>query len=147
MPIFQGSGFTIELPDNCVDASSYTFVLPEKNGLAANLTVRFEPAKNVPDLQAHVNASLDALKDNVQDFKMLKQVAGKRGAHQGVMSDFEWGVGAARLRQRQYCVKTEGKKARVYTLTATDLASNADQSARVFNQMMKNFAPNQEQLF
>lgn len=147
MPNFQGSGFTMELPDDCVDASSYAFVLPENNGFAANLTVRFEPAMDVSDLKAHVNISLKTLKDNVTDFKMLNQVAGKRGSRQGVMSDYEWGTGESRLRQKQYCIMTEGENPRIYVLTATDLASNADQSEPVFKNMMKHFVPNQEQLF
>ena len=81
MPNFQGSGFTIELPDDCMDASSYAFVLPENNGFSANLTIRFEPATYVSDLQAHVNLSLDALKASVVDFVLINQVAGKRGPH------------------------------------------------------------------
>ena len=147
MPNFQGSGFTMELPDDCMDASSYAFVLPENNGFSANLTVRFESAVHVSDLQAHVNLSLDALKASVVDFVMINQVAGKRGAHHGVMSNFEWGAGESRMRIKQYCIITTGDVPRVYTLTAVDLASNADQSAPVFNRMMKNFIPNQEQLF
>jgi len=147
MPNFQGSGFTIELPDDCMDASSYAFVLPERNGFSANLTVRFEPATHVSDLQAHVNLSLDALKATVVDFVLINQVAGKRGPHNGVMSNFEWGAGESRMRIKQYCIITAGDVPRVYTLTAVDLVSNADQSAPVFNQMMKNFVPNQEQLF
>jgi hypothetical protein len=147
MPNFQGSGFTMELPEDCMDASSYAFVLPEYNGFSPNLTIRFEPTTDVSDLQAHVNISLDALKANVVDFVMINQVAGKRGPHNGVMSNYEWGAGESRMRIKQYCIMTAGDVPRVYTLTAVDLTSNADQSAPVFNRMMKNFVPNQEQLF
>ena len=147
MPNFQGSGFTIELPDDCIDASSYAFVLPECEGFSANLTVRFEPAIDVSDLQAHVNISIESLKSNVVDFVLINQVAGKRGPHNGVMSNYEWGASESRVRVKQYCIMTAGDVPRIYTLTAVDLASNADQSATVFNRMMKNFIPNQEQLF
>ena len=147
MPNFQGSGFTVELPDDCTDASAYTFVLPENAGYSANLTIRFEPVVDVPDLKTHINKSLRTLKDNVVDFVLLKQVAGKRGAHQGVMTSYEWGAGPSRVRQKQYCIMTEGDMPRIYILTSTDLASNADQSDPVFNRMMKHFVPNTEQLF
>lgn len=147
MPNFQGSGFAMELPDDCKDASAYTFVLPENNGFAANLTVRFEPAIDVSDLKERVNASLEMLKANVVDFVLINQVAGKRGPHSGVMSNFEWGVGETRMRIKQYCIMTTGDQPRIYTLTASDLASNADHSTPVFNRMMKSFIPNQEQLF
>jgi hypothetical protein len=147
MHTFQGSGFTMALPDNCMDASAYAFVLPENAGFSANLSVRFEPAPGVNDLQAHVNVSLDALKASVDDFQMLNQVAGKRGENYGVMSNFEWGTGATRVRQKQYCLLVPGEVPRLYTLTATDLASNASQSDPVFNRMMKHFTPNDVQLF
>ena len=147
MPNFQGSGFTMELPDDCKDASAYTFVLPENNGFAANLAVRFEPAIDISDLKAHVNTSLKILKANVIDFVMIKQVAGKRGSNSGVMSNFEWGAGETRMRIKQYCIMTTGDEPRIYTLTASDLAINADHSTPVFNRMMKSFVPNQEQLF
>ena len=147
MSNFQGSGFTIDLPDGCMDASAYTFILPENNGYSANLSIRFEPAADITDLQAHVNLSLDSLKASVADFVLLNQVAGKRGAHNGVMSSYEWGTGEARMRQKQYCLQTAGEVPRIYILTATDLAGNAAQSDPVFNRMMKNFIPNEDQLF
>src|SRR5210317_1611933 len=104
MPNFQGSGFTVELPDECIDASTYTFVLPENNGFSATLNIRHESATEVKNLKAHINVSLKALRDSVTDFTLLNQAAGKRGAHEGVMSSFEWGSGEARVRQKQYCL-------------------------------------------
>jgi hypothetical protein len=143
MQKFEGSGFSLDLPDDCVDASSYTFVLPENNGYSPNLSIRSESAVTIKDLKGHVNAMLKLLKDSAPEFVMKKQMAGKRGANEGVMSQYEWGVGAARMQQKQYCLMTPGEAARLYILTATDLASNAAQSDAVFNAMMKNFMPKQ----
>jgi len=147
MQLFQGSGFTIPLPDNCMDGSAYTFILPENGGFSASLSVRFESALYVKDLQAYVKTSLDALQASVSEFVLLNQVAGKRGAYDGVMSSFEWGLGESRMRQKQYCLLVPGNAPRLYILTATDLASSAAQSDRIFNQMMKNFSPNDIQRF
>ena len=147
MPSFQVSGFAIEVPEGCMDASSYTYVMPENNGFSANLNVRHESAVHVKDLQEHVNTTLDTLKGQVANFVLLNQVAGKRGANQGVMSQYEWGDGETRVRQKQYCLMTPGEHTRVYILTSIDLIKNAKQSDPVFNQMMKSFTPNQKQLF
>ncbi len=144
MPKFQGSGFSIDLPDDCVDASSYMFVLPENNGYSANLSIRSQSAVTVSDLKAHVNSMLDALKSNAPDFVLTKQVAGKRGPNEGVMSQYEWGTGDSRVRQKQYCLMTPGKAPMLYILTSTDLVSNAAGSDPVFNAMMKNFVPVQQ---
>lgn len=143
MPNFQGSGFTVELPDECIDASTYTFVLPENNGFSATLNIRHESATEVKNLKAHINVSLKALRDSVTDFTLLNQAAGKRGAHEGVMSSFEWGSGEARVRQKQYCLLTSGEAPRIYILTSTDLVSNAAQSDRIFSAIMKSFVPEQ----
>jgi hypothetical protein len=142
MPAFQGSGFTIEVPDGCTDASSYAFVLPVNGGYSASLNIRFQSAKTIKDLPAHVNTGLDLLKDSVADFVLLNQVAGKRGANQGVMSQYEWGAGEARVRQKQYCLMTPGRAGRLYVLTSCDLVSNSPKSDPIFNRMMKNFTPN-----
>ena len=141
MPNFQGSGFTIDLPDECIDASTYTFVLPENNGFSATLNIRHESAVEVENLKAHINVSLKALRDSVTDFTLLNQAAGKRGANEGVMSSFEWGAGEARVRQKQYCLLIPGETPRIYILTSTDLVSNAAQSDRIFNGIMKSFVP------
>lgn len=151
MQKFQGSGFTIPLHGDCMDASAYTFVLPKKGGFSANLSIRFEPGRYVKDLQAYVNASLEALEESVDEFVLLNQVAGKRGSNDGVMSSFEWGSGDTRMRQKQYCLLTPGRAPRLYPrlyiLTSTDLAKNADRSDKIFNQMMKSFSPNEIQRF
>ena len=93
MPSFQGTGFNIELPEDCFDASTYTFVLPENNGFSANLNIRHESAVDVSNLKAHINVSLKAMRDSVANFTLLNQAAGKRGAHEGLMTSYEWGEG------------------------------------------------------
>jgi hypothetical protein len=141
MPNFQGTGFNIELPEDCTDASTYTFVLPENNGFSATLNIRHESATEVKNLKAHINVSLKALRDSVTNFTLLNQAAGKRGEHEGLMTSFEWGEGPGRVRQKQYCLMTSGENPKIYILTSTDLVSNAAQSDRVFNSIMKSFVP------
>ena len=145
MPKFQGSGFVMDVPENCVDGSAYTFVLPEQGGFAASLLVRFEKVVGAFDLQKSAKEELDALQQRVEDFKLISQAAGKRGPCDGVMSIFEWGKGPARFRQKQIVLLVPGESPRKYILTTTDLASQVANSDPLFDQMLRSFEPNEVQ--
>ncbi|MEJ1356161.1 MAG: DcrB-related protein [Candidatus Sedimenticola sp. (ex Thyasira tokunagai)] len=142
MPMFQGSGFVIDVPEECVDASVYTFAFPEKGGYAANLMVRFEAVVGAFDLQKYVKEQLDGLQQKVEEFKLVSQAAGKRGTSDGVMSVYEWGKEPARIRQKQVVLFVPGEQPRKYILTATDLASQSANSDPLFDQMLRSFEIN-----
>jgi hypothetical protein len=146
MPQFQGSGFTLALPEACHDASAYTFVLPEHNGFAPSLVIRFEDVAPGTDLGAYADQALASLSGQLDGFALVKKVAGKRGDWDGVLATVQWGEGAARMTQKHVYMLAAGAKARVYVLTATDLAANAGQSNPVFDQILRSFTPNQVQL-
>ena len=147
MPKFQGSGFAIDLPEQCVDASVYTFAFLEQGGFSANLLVRFEKVVGAFDLQKYVKEQLDGLQQKVEDFKLISQTSGKRGACDGVMSVYEWGSGPARIRQKQVVLFVPGESPRKYILTTTDLASQAANSDPLFEQMLRSFEVNEVQCF
>ena len=139
MAQFQGLGFTIDVPDNCEDASSYTFVLPDEGNYAPNITIRFENVEADFDLKKSVNADLNALGQQMEVFELISQSSGKREENDGIMSTYEWGKGIARMRQKQVVLLVPGEKPRKYILTTTDLASQADNSEPVFDQMLRSF--------
>ena len=145
MPQFQGSGFTVTLPEVCYDASAYTFVLPEYNGFAPSLVIRFEAVAPATDLKAYADKALRSLSGQLEGFELVKRIAGKRGDWDGVLATVEWGQGAARMIQKHVYMLVAGKKARVYILTTTDRAANAEQSNPVFDQILRSFTPNQIQ--
>jgi hypothetical protein len=145
MPSFQGSGFAVEIPEQCTDSSIYTFALPEQGGFSANLVIRFERIVGDFDLLKDVKAQLDDFQQKVEAFQLINQAAGKRGACDGVMSVYEWGSGATRLRQKQVVLFVPGEAPRKYILTTTDLASQAAHSDSLFDQMLRSFEPNEEQ--
>ncbi|MES9899890.1 MAG: DcrB-related protein [Sedimenticola sp.] len=142
MPNIQGSGFVIDVPEECIDASVYTFAFPEKGGYAANLMVRFEAVVGAFDLQKYVEEQLDGLQQKVEEFKLVSQAAGKRGAFDGVMSIYEWGKEPARIRQKQVVLFVPGEQPRKYILTTTDLASQSANSDPLFDQMLRSFEIN-----
>ena len=139
MPKFQGSGFAIDVPEHCIDASIYTFVFPEQGGFSANLLIRYEKVVGAFNLQEYAKEQLDGLQQKVEEFKIISQASGKRGACDGVMSVCEWGTGLARIRQKQVVLFVPGESPRKYILTTTDLASQAANSDPLFDQMLRSF--------
>lgn len=142
MTQFQGSGFSIELPDNCTDASAYTFVLPYNRGFSANLTIRFEHVPEGYQLEKSVQEELQKLGNSLSDFTLISQDVGQRGGNDGVISVYEWGEGQARMRQKVITLLVQGEKTRKYILTTTDLVAGSEQSEVVFNQMLQSFTLN-----
>ena len=142
MPQFQGSGFTLTLPDGCHDASAYSFVLPEHNGFAPSLVIRFEDVAPGTDLKRYADAALKSLAAQFEDFELIKQLAGKRGDWDGVLATVAWGTGAARMTQKHVYLLAPGEPARLYILTTTDRAASAAASDPVFDQMLRSFTPN-----
>ena len=146
MPKFQGSGFDLELPSKCIDASAYTFVLPGGEGFSPNLVIRFENIEDTVDLKQYADDQLKSLSARVDDFKLVSQASGKRGQWDGVMAVYEWGEGAMRMHQKQVYLLVKGKPARIYILTSSDLLSNSAQSGPVFDKILRSFNPNEIQV-
>ncbi|WED22955.1 DUF1795 domain-containing protein [Vibrio sp. JC009] len=136
MSQFQGSGFVIDLPEKCWDASSYTFVLPEEGGFSPNLTIRFELVPEGYELEKSVLDELKALSLSLDDFVMVSQNSGKRGGNDGIICVYEWGQEPARLRQRVITLLVGGDVLRKYILTTTVLAASCDKSEAVFDRML-----------
>ena len=147
MSEFQGSGFAIELPENCIDASSYTFVLEQRNGFSANLTIRFQLPTEGFSVSSFVDEQISSLRTSLDSFALIHQANGKRGEIEGAMFVYEWGQGSGRFKQKQVVMLSNLEPARIYIMTSTDLAINADESDPVFEQMMRSFAPNDTQLW
>lgn len=142
MPQFQGSGFSLALPDGCYDASAYAFALPEHNGFSPNLVIRFEDVEAGTDIQLYADQGLELLSEQFDGFKLTNRLAGKRGQWPAVMAMLEWGEGPARMAQKTVYMLVVGEKSRIYTLTTTDLAAHAAISDPIFDQILRSFAPN-----
>ena len=146
MATFQGSGFAIDIPAGCTDASVYTFALPNVDGFSPYIIIRFEAVKEPLNLSAYVNKQLEALASNTEEFKLLSQNAGKRGSWGCVVSDCQWGPPNLRMQQKYVHFLVPGKPSKVYTLSTTDLAKNHARSSPAFDQMLRSFLPNNTQV-
>jgi hypothetical protein len=148
MPTFQGSGFSIELPDDSADASAYTFLLstPPNASLSPFITIQTERLQ-ADDLESHVQALHTTLQKDLEDFRVLQFRAGRHAGIDVVLTTVEWGSQAARISQTQAFYLVEGEKYhKVFTLKGTDLAANFGNSQPVFNNTFRTFMPNDGQL-
>lgn len=146
MSEFQGSGFVVDVPEGCANASVYTFLLPTEGQFTPYVTIRFESLPDEADLDAYVTRLYDALSDSLEDFEVTEKGSGKRGIWDAVLATMEWGAEESRIRQKQAFFLVPGEEARVYTLTGIDLASNFHMSEPLFDKIFTSFKPNDIQV-
>jgi len=148
MPHFQGSGFSVELPDDCADASAYTFLLPTpKDAQLAPFVVIKAEALAADSLESHVRAQHMELQQNLENCRVLTFKAGQHAGTDVVLTTLEWGPPAARVSQTQaYYLVAGGQKPKVFGLKGTDLSENFSNSQPVFNGIFRTFMPNEVQL-
>jgi hypothetical protein len=143
---FQGSGFSLMLPQTCYDASAYAFALPEHNGFSPNVTIGFEAVPADTDISRYADKDLAALGAGLPGFALTSKAAGKKGQWAAVMAALQWGEGPARMLQKRLYILVTAQVPRIYTLTTSDLAANAEHSNPAFEQILRSFTPNQFQV-
>ena len=146
MSEFQGSGFVLDVPEGCADASVYTFLLPTEGQFTPYVTIKFEGLHDEADLNAYVTKQHDALSESVEKFEMIIKRSGKRGIWAAVLAIMEWGAEESRIRQKQGFFLVPGETAKVYALTGIDLAAHFDKSEPQFDKIFQSFNPNDIQV-
>jgi hypothetical protein len=147
MPKFQGSGFLLDLPEGCTDASTYTFLLPTEGSFTPYITIKSEQLDKSQDLKVYVDSQQDKLKGKVEDHEIIHYATGKRLGMDVILTTIAWGVREGRVCQKIAYFLVKGEKGnKVFTLTGTDLASQFKKSEPLFEQAFKAFMPNQVQL-
>lgn len=144
---FQGSGFSVDLPDDATDASSYCFLFPNAGEYAPNLTIRCERPPDELNLDDYVKEQREVLEAGVENFILVNEISSKRDFWTYVISIIEWGPDESRVRQKQTYVYVPGEKPRLFILTGTDLAANFEQTDAIFNEIIRSFKPNDIQAF
>lgn len=145
MPKFQGSGFSIEVPDGTVDASNYGFAFPGADGANPTMTITFAAAKEA-DPAATFDEQLGLLEQAMQDFDVISQGTFKRADREYIVWVAEWGPAESRMRQKQVLMSVAGSTPRLFKITATDLAAHFDQAEPLFDNIIRTFEPNEIQV-
>jgi hypothetical protein len=145
MPKFQGSGFSLEVPEGTVDASNYGFALPGTGGANPTLTVSFSKAEN-PDLGAVFDEKTRSLDESLTNFKIVSKGGFKRADREYIVWISEWGAEGARFKQKQVLMLVLGQPQRLFTITATDLAEHFPETEPLFDNVIRTFDPNDIQV-
>lgn len=142
MAHFEGAGFEIKVPDDCTDMSTYVFAFPASSRFQPSIVVKTEVRGEKPEVQRYAMQQINTLQENLLDFKILSQTPGKQGTRDLVMAIFEWGPDEEghRIRQKQMYVSVP-ERSSFYTLTATNLAADFEQTESLFNAVFRSFAP------
>lgn len=145
MPKFQGSGFSLELPNGTVDVSNYGFALPGDGGANPTLTITFAKLDKA-DLGILFDEQKRSLEQALADFEVVSRGNFKRADREYIVWVGEWGPGEARMKQKQVLMIVAGKIPRLFTITATDLAKHFDQTEPSFDNVIRTFDPNDIQV-
>jgi hypothetical protein len=145
MPKFQGSGFSLELPEGTVDASNYGFALPGSGGANPTLTISFSKTED-SDISAVFDEKVRSLGEALTDFKVINKGAFQRADREYIVWVGEWGADGAHFKQKQVLMLVSGPGARLFTITATDLAEHFVQTEPLFDNVIRTFDPNDVQV-
>ncbi|MGZ5093867.1 MAG: DcrB-related protein [Burkholderiales bacterium] len=139
MPTFKGSYFSIELPADFSDESTYAFALPARASFRPSVVVKAERLTQPTELGAYVEQQLDKIKKALPHMNVLSVTPPKPG-EAAVTSIYEFGEAAQRVRQKQRYVLLKDP-ARVVTLTATSSRDTFGQTEALFDAILRSFKP------
>jgi len=145
MPKFQGSGFSLELPDGTTDASNYGFALPGTGGANPTLTISFAKAEQT-DLGTLFDEQTRPLEQALTDFQIVSKGAFKRADREYIVWIGEWGPVEGRMKQKQVLMIVSGQAPRLFIITATDFAQYFTQTEPLFDDVIRTFEPNDFQV-
>lgn len=143
---FEGSSFRLTLPDDYVDGTVYTFLLPgsmpEKGKVMPHIVVQCEVV--AADLELPQYLANQRTKDAaaLPQLRMLSERLGKRGGNEAASWLLDWGPEKARIRQRRaYVLVRQPGPPRLFSLIATDSSVHFDESESVINAVIASFQP------
>ena len=149
MPIhFQGSGFSLDLPDHTVDATAYVFMFPTESGDSMpSLSIRVERRRQSVDLLEYVQAQREpATGASSPPVRVVKEKLYGHRERPYVVSLTDWGEGEATMRRKEIFLMVPGEVTTIYRLTATELASKFAAAEALLDGVMRSFRPNDLQL-
>jgi len=142
---FQASGFSVDVPEDSVDASRYVFVFPELGGLPPNLVIRFEICQD-PDMPARREQVLETIRESFPNpYFSLENEVQQRGDWQYFTHVFEFGEEGQRLRQKELHLHITKPRPTLYIFSGVDQASNFERFEPFFDAMVRSFQPNEIQ--
>jgi len=110
--------FSIEVPNEAVDTSTYSFVIPVQERFHPSVVIRREPLPMKKTFSEYTAEQVPRMKAELKNFRLLRgpeETAGR------VVMSYEWGEGDAQFQQTQIYLDL-GRS--YYLLTLTQLAGS-----------------------
>lgn len=142
---FQGSGFSIDVPDDAFDASAYVFSFPALGGLPPNVSIRFESGADL-ELEIHRQEVLERIRDSYPDPQLkLQDPVRSRGDWQYFTVIVDFGEEGQRLRQKEMYLRILQPRPTLYVFSGTDFAENFERFEPYFDGIVRSFNANEIQ--
>jgi hypothetical protein len=134
MPRYQFPSFSIDLPPESRDVSTYGFVLPIGK-FHPSVTIKCQPSPVTP-FDAFVRAQCDAMAGGLEGFRLLEGPAAAGDDPDTWQIVCEWGRGESRFRQIHRFAR---RGQIVFQLTGTALADAAPELAAELDRILGTF--------
>lgn len=141
MAKYEGAAFTIDLPDDAIDASVYAFAFPQGRPFTPTLVIRSERHAAPVALADYVEGQVELLKAGTEAFVERRRRTGVWRGHDALDLLVGFGPPEQRLRQRLVYVDAKGEPQTIYILAATDTAETFDGNEAMFNAAILSFRP------
>ena len=138
---YQGSGFTLDLPDETIDSVAYTFSIPGPDGVALNVLLRTELGEGV-DMNARREEVVERFLDGFDDaqFRVEDEVRA-RGDWQYFTIVLEFGPDDMRHCLKELHIWIPTLQPTVYVFSGTSPVSSFPSFEPVFDAMVRSFQP------
>ena len=127
--------FSIEVPNEAVDTSTYSFVIPVQERFHPSVVIRREPLPMKKTFSEYTAEQVPRMKAELKNFRLLR--GPEEGAGRVVMS-YEWGEGDAQFQQTQIYLDL-GRS--YYLLTLTQLAGSRVDHLPALGRIASTFRP------
>jgi len=138
---FLAPTFSLDVPDDAIDASNYAFVLPNGTDSPPTVAILVHPAQAVPDLEALVDTSLADFRESAEDPIIHQRLVTTRGSWHYAMTIVESGPPEMRLTQKTVTLYVVGDEIRRYTIIGTARTEYFPDANVKFDAITQSFKP------
>jgi hypothetical protein len=139
MATYNTSDFSINLPDEAIDATVHAFAFPQGRLYTPTLFIRSERPASPTALSDFVDEQVKLLKAATEALNVVRRRSGVWHRHDALDLLLDFGPPEQRLRQRQVYVDAQGESKTIYVLVATDTAETFDSNDTMFNTAILSF--------
>lgn len=141
MPRYDGSDFSIDLPDEAINATVHAFAFPQGRLHTPTLFIRSEHPHSPVSLSDYVDSQVALLQAANEALDVVRRRTGVWHGHDALDLLVDFGPPEQRLRQRLVFVDAKGEPQTIYVLVATDTVDAFDGNDAMFNTAILSFRP------